>query len=134
MNHIFHRHHRVLVDDELLCGRSCHHTCLNHFRHAFLNAVKQHERLTTFLTMKLIGRRIRRIPSFSNLCKWWKSRRFKYVVHINLSDDSVAKELRGKSGKDSEEATSDLKKPLADSETREKSELILKSSLAVFFK
>lgn len=86
--------------------------------------------------MKLIEHRIHRIPSISSLCNWWKSRRFKYEVHANLSDHPVAKEWRGKSSKESEHnsggSACDLNPPLGpllnDNNMSEMSELILGSS------
>lgn len=83
--------------------------------------------------MKLVGHRIHRIPSISSLLNWWKSRRFKYVVHANLSDPSVAKEWRGSCSKDREHGSGgsacDVNRPLAplldDNNMRETSELSL---------
>lgn len=90
--------------------------------------------------MKIIGHRIRRLSSLSKLCNWWKNRRFQYRVHANLTDDSIAKELRGRCGKDGEHgstATCDSNRPLAyyleDSNTRETSELVLNSSASTSF-
>ena len=78
------------------------------------------------------------ISSLSKLRNWWKNRRFQYRVHANLTNDSIAKELRGRCGKDSEYGTTcDLNRPLAyyleESNTREVSELVLKSSASNSF-
>ena len=86
------------------------------------------------MDIKHIGYRKRRFKPFFNLRTWWKSRRFQYLIHVNAPEESVAKECRRRTDKDSEygsAATSDTNRPLAHyletNNTTEISELLLKS-------